>query len=304
MRLTIAPGLVLFVAACSAAPLPERDAAVDDAFMARDAGPPITLGTTERPARIILPSAHDGTTRLPVVVLLHGYSVTSVAQDLFFHLSTVARERGFYLILPNGTVDSRGNPFWNAQPGCCNFDGSDVDDVAYLTMLLDQAEAQLPIDTTRVYFMGHSNGGYMSYRMACELGDRITAIAALAGADFAGETDCVPPRPVSVLHMHGTADADVEYDGVAGVFVGPVGATERWATRAGCDLSMARVGTPFDVDLSVAGAETTPTDHVTGCEGAVVSLWRMEGSSHVPAWPTASTHLVMDWLLARSAPEP
>jgi polyhydroxybutyrate depolymerase len=118
------------------------------------------------------------------------------------------------------------NRFCNAQPGCCDFGHTGVDDVGYLTVLLDQAEAQLPVDTTHVYFMGHSNGGFMSYRMAYELGGRTTVIMSRAGAGFLSDTDCVSPRAVSVLDVHGYADAVVLYDGGVDMQVGALAATE------------------------------------------------------------------------------
>ncbi len=273
----------------------------------RDAGPPpIMIGTADRPARLVMPPAHDGTTELPLVVLLHGYGVTGAIQDAYFHLSAIARLRGFYLIIPDGTEDATGKRFWNAQPGCCDFGNTGVDDVGYLTSLIDQAEAALPIDRTRIYFMGHSNGGFMSYRMACEISDRIAGIAVLAGGDFVDPTACVPSRPVSVLHMHGTADMTVSYDStlVTPEHAGAVESAERWATRAGCDLAMATMDPPFDLDTAITGPETTATNYVAGCTGAVVTRFTMVGSPHIPAFPQTSTERAVDWLLARSAPAP
>lgn len=300
------------VTGCSPAPIAAPDAGADAALggddaSARDAGaPPIVLGTADRPARLVLPPAHDGTTELPLVVLLHGYGVSGAIQDTYFKASLIARSRGFYLITPDGTLDSDGKRFWNAQPACCDFERRDIDDVGYLTSLIDQAEAQLPIDRTRIYFLGHSNGGFMSYRMACEIGDRIAGIAVLAGGDFPAVTDCVPPRPVSVLHMHGTADATIAFTSQSGAYAyaGANESAERWATRAGCDLEMATTEAPFDFDTGVPGDETTATNYVAGCGDAVVTLYTMEGSPHIPALPQASMERVVDWLLARSASAP
>jgi polyhydroxybutyrate depolymerase len=277
--------------------------ALPDAWMP-DAGPPIVLGTADRPARVVLPTAHDGTTPLPLIILLHGYGASAALEDLYLHLSTITRASGAYLVLPDGTPNSMGHRFWNAMPACCNFEGSSVDDVAYLTSLIDQAEAMLPIDRTRIYFFGHSNGGFMSYRMACEISPRLAAIAVLAGGDYPLETDCVPTRPVSVLHIHGTADTEVLFNGMAGGYTGAVDSSQRWARRAHCDTTMAHTSTPIDFDSSVDGAETTATSNVVGCMGGVVTLYRMEGSGHLPTLPAASVQMVVDWLLARSAPAP
>lgn len=294
--------VVLFLAACGADPAP---AAPADGGLGVDGGPvdggprvPRRIGPTDRRAEFVSPPAHDGVTPLPLMILLHGYGASGGAQDLYFHASATARERGYYLILPDGTIDADGSHFWNATPACCNFGGSTVDDVAYLTSLLDEAEALVPVDTTRVYLYGHSNGGFMSYRMACELSERITAIASLAGGDFIADTDCVPTRAVSVLQVHGTNDETVPYAGMAGGYPSARDAVLRWAGRAGCDPTMSTPGTALDLVTSLPGAETTVEQWTMGCDpGLDAELWTITDGSHIPSfndnWPPA----VADWLL-------
>ena len=285
--------LALCLAACTAAP----DAPFDGGTPRPDSGPTeLTIGPTDRPARIALPAAHDGVTPLPLLVFLHGYTANAALNDGFLGISRAARTRGLYVVLPDGTIDSGGDRFWNATDYCCNFDGSTVDDVAYLTGLVDTAIATVPVDETRVYFMGHSNGGFMSYRMACELSERIAAIAPLAGADFLDPTRCVPATPVSVLHWHGTLDDTIRYGGAAG-HPGAQACAERWAGIAGCDPT-GTTGAALDVSDRVAGDETVVTSWSTGCApGVDVSLWRMEGESHLPDLGRDAAGRVLDWLL-------
>lgn len=285
--------LALLLLACGDPVAMPLDAGAD-APRARDAGPLFTLGTTDRPAPVILPTAYDGTTQLPLIILLHGDTITGPIEDAYLRFSATARASGVYVVLAHGSVDAAGSPTWNY------FGHTGTDDVAYLATVLDQAEALLPVDASRVYFFGHSSGGFMSYRMACEISDRITAIGTLAGADFPGPTDCVPTRPVSVLQVHGTADDNVAYAGEPGNFTGAVESAQRWATRASCDLSMATTSAPFDLDRSVDGDETTASDYLAGCTSPItVSLWTMTGSGHVPTFGTESTQRIIDWLLAR-----
>ena len=111
--------------ACDPAPMVGSDAgaATDDAHIASDdAGPDAPLpptrlpvGTADRPVDINLPPAHDGTTRLPLFILLHGYSSNAAQQDAYLGFSRAVRAAGAYSILPNGTVDAGGNRFWNAS---------------------------------------------------------------------------------------------------------------------------------------------------------------------------------------------
>jgi polyhydroxybutyrate depolymerase len=126
----------------------------------------------ERPVTVVVPSSYDGSPT-PLVVLLHGYGASAVLQDIYFGLSALAESRGFVLALPDGTLDTSGRRFWNAGDACCDFGEAEVDDVGYLTSVLDELEASYAIDPKRVFFVGHSNGGFMSYRMACDLAGRV-----------------------------------------------------------------------------------------------------------------------------------
>ncbi len=257
---------------------------------------PETLGPDERPATLFAPSQHDGTTPLPLVILLHGFGATAPLQTAYFRASDDAERAGYYLLTPDGTESSDGRQFWNATPACCDMDGSEVDDVAYLTALLDEAVEVLPVDEERVYFIGHSNGGFMSYRMACELSERVAAIMSLAGADFLSETDCVPTEPVSVLQVHGDVDDTVPFDG-SSWYPSAEETVKRWALRAGCD-DVQTSGAAIDLDSTVDGAETVVTEWSTGCDaGHEAALWRMEAVGHLPRFSRDWMPAVSEWLL-------
>ena len=282
-----------------------EDASQPDATDNDASSPPLTteIGTAERPARVVPPNDYDPSTPTPVLFLLHGYSASSSVQDLYFGLSRVTARRGIILVLPDGTTDFRGNQFWNADQRCCDFARTGVDDVGYLTGLLDEVEAAYNVDTDRVYFYGHSNGGYMSYRMACDLGSRVTAIASLAGATRTNDSDCARTRPVSILQVHGTEDTSVLYESGDNGHVGAVDGVERWATHAGCDLGAATMGEDRDFDTRVPGSESTVRTYETGCTpGFIGEVWKIEGGGHVPGINADSTNQILDWLLARRPP--
>lgn len=315
---SIAALLALGLAACGDPMSPTDDAGVaedaptapgDDAAATSDApmevGPGMrTIGPAERPARLVIPPQHDGETALPIVILLHGYGASGTLQDAYFGASRFARELGFYLVLPDGTLDSGERRFWNAG-ACCDFGGVDVDDVAYLTGLLDEAESLVNVDASRVYFVGHSNGGFMSYRMACELSDRITAVASLAGTE-AEVVPCTPTSAVSVLHLHGTEDTTILYAGglIGGAtYLSADAEVAAWRERDTCsETSM--TGPMRDFDNSVAGDETSTTTWSECGEGTIVEQWRMEGSGHIPPFGGATSpasRAMFEWLLARRA---
>lgn len=258
---------------------------------------PDTLGG-DRPAEVFAPADWDGETLLPVVVLLHGYAVGADLQDRIFDLSSRVDSAGFLMILPEGNRDALGLPYWNATPVCCDVFNENPDDEAYLASLLVEVEERFPIDPDRITFTGHSNGGFMSYRMACAFDDKIAAIAPLAGLSWYDPDNCEATTPVSVLHIHGTDDATIPYERNL-IYAGAEQTVDRWAERAGCDADLVEQPEPRNYDSFTAGDETI-RQHYTGCgDGVQVGLWTMEGSGHLPNLTSEWTDDLVDWLLAQ-----
>lgn len=152
-----------------------------------------------------------------------------------------------------------------------------VDDIGFLDALLDRLEADYPVDPTRVFLTGVSNGAMMAYRFACTHAQRVTAVASVAGSMVLN--DCTPSRPVSILELHGTADPEVPYQGgeadinVATTFQYPSSPAlaARWATLDGCAPQPA---------ITIVGPLTTA--NWGGCHaGTTVSLVSVNGGGHV-----------------------
>lgn len=261
--------------------------------------------SNERPYEVFVPSSYDAATPTPLVLLLHGYTVSGNVQEAYWQIEPHAEARGFLYVHPDGTQDTQGNQFWNATDACCNFTGSDVDDSAYLRSIIDQVKTQYNVDPKRVFVMGHSNGGFMSYRMACDHADAIAAVASLAGATFNDPTLCQPSEPISTLQIHGTADDTILYDGgMNGPFVypGAVATVEAWATYNGCALTT-ELGPNLDLDSVLAGDETTVTLYNSGCEApGHAELWTVAGGSHIPALSDSWAPSVLDFLFAHPKP--
>jgi polyhydroxybutyrate depolymerase len=269
-----------------------------DAAVPPDARPSELGG--DRPVPVEAPPMLEPGRTYPLVVVLHGFGASGFLQTIFLGLSGWPAEREVILLAPDGTVDSDGRRFWNASPACCDFDDTGVDDVAYLSGLIEEAIETYPVDPARVFLVGHSNGGYMAYRLACERADLVSAIAGLAGAatslDGAG---CDPARPVNVLHIHGTDDNDVEYDGGFNGDAGYPGAEEsvrQWRVHNGCTGAGELVPGRYDFDVTTAGTETG-TQAATGCpEQGAVELWRMDGGGHVPVMRPDFAATLWAWL--------
>lgn len=253
-----------------------------------------------RPARVIAPK---GTVQ-GVLLALHGYGDTGANFIAALGLPALVRRDGFVLIAPDGTLDPRGNRFWNATDACCNFFGSPVDDVAYLRGLLGEVAAAYHVDARRRYVLGLSNGAFMATRLACEAADDIAAIVAIAGTTWADPGRCRPSSPVSILQVHGDADRIILYGGGGqvlglgtGDYPGAVATVLRWARLDACTGTRAPLPPLLDLDYA-RGAETL-VEQITGCPAGVdVRLLTLHGGPHVPAFARAFTDEVSAWLAA------
>ena len=290
------------VTACSApsTPAPSSPPAGATVIM------PGTTGSVDldgRPYRLVVPAAYDGLTPLPLVVALHGYTSNSTELDSYLGLSAAALSRGFFLALPEGTKDGKGDQFWNAvQGGCCDFGGSKVDDSGYLSRLITQVSSSY--DVSQVDVVGHSNGGYMANRLACDHPEQVSAIASLAGPLPYDTSLCAPSKPVKVLHIAGDADETVPYGGSAATRTASAEDTaKRWAQIDGCQGTPAP-RPPLDLESTIAGDETAVAAY-TGCQGgSEVQLWTIHGGHHVPKLTNAFTPAVLDFLTGWSTIEP
>ena len=266
--------------------------------------PDLVDGCGELDANAYAPEDYDRRTRYPLVILLHGFSASGPAQNLYLGLSRMVTREQFILLTPSGTFNSDETRFWNATESCCNAEGLARDDEGYLLALIDEAEANFNIDPGRVYLFGHSNGGYMSYRMACRASDRITAIASLAGATYADPADCPAEEPVSVLQIHGTEDPQVLYEGGSfgtdgREYPGALESVQRFAGRAGCNLERGEMLPNVDVELGIEGDETTVLRYERGCaRGVNAELWTIVDGGHLPAPSPTFSESVIRWLLS------
>lgn len=254
----------------------------------------------ERPVDVIVPDGLDASEPAALVVVLHGYSGTGALQDAYFGFRDEAERRGAILVHPDGTTDPREYRFWNATDACCNFFGSQVDDVAYLTAVVDHVRATHAIDPRRIYLAGHSNGGFMSYRLACERADLFAAVVSLAGATVDDPAACTPSEPVSVVQVHGTNDDVIRYDGgdiLGATYPSAAASAERWAEIDGC-TAVTVPGTALDLDTELAGAETTVARHPQCTEGTGVELWTITDGSHLPTLGPGFAAAVFDFFEA------
>ncbi len=165
----------------------------------------ISFEGLSRTYTVYLPAAYTSGDHLPLLFSLHGLTQTGNTMMQFTGFNTYADQYNFIVVYPDGINNS-----WNVGFS----GGSTANDVGFLSALIDTLHAQYGIDLNRVYSTGFSNGGFMSYRLACELTGQIAAIASVAGTMTDGAWgSCQPSRDMPVMHIHGTNDFVVFYNG-------------------------------------------------------------------------------------------
>lgn len=260
----------------------------------------IDLGRGELP--LTVPSSYDSDIPSPLIVLLHGYGSSGSGQDSYMGFSKIADRYGFLLVSPDGDKEAGGdeNRFWNASPACCNFFDSDVDDSAYVLSIINQVKSEYNVDSNRVYLIGHSNGGFMSYRTAYDHSDTIAAIASLAGAEHSDQR-AAPENPVHILQIHGTADGTIAYEGddiQGNAYPSAIQTVTRWAEYNGCTADGAERELR-DLEANIAGHESSVLLFKQGCKtGGSSELWTIDGGSHVPDLSATFSQQVVEWLYA------
>jgi poly(3-hydroxybutyrate) depolymerase len=218
----------------------------------------------------------------PLLFVLHGFGGTAEGMRTYAGIEAVVEsslDDGAIVVYPNGTGIEEGLPqSWNAG-GCCPFSIYDmVDDVAFFDQMISSLASQYDVDERRVWIVGHSNGGMMAYRLACELSSRVTAIGVAAGALMTDS--CTPNREVSAIHVHGDLDNVVPIAGgeTAGiVFPSAQASYSTFASAQSC--------------VANGPVSTCP-------KGGTVSL--VTKSSWTHDWQREWTALIIDFLATQS----
>ena len=199
----------------------------------------IFIDGSYRTFHLHLPSGYDGSTELPMIVAMHGGFGSGSQLETQSKLSEKADEAGFIVVYPEGVASPLNIRTWNAG-GCCGYAmNNDVDDVGFIHDLIDSLVFELAIDTNRVYATGMSNGAFMSYRLACEIPEKIAAIAPVAGT--MNVNLCEPSRAVPIIQFHSFEDSNVPYlggigDGPSNHYNPPIDSVQNaWAAINNCN---------------------------------------------------------------------
>lgn len=228
--------------------------------------------------------------RLPLVINLHGGGSHGRGQEEFSNMDKTADTYGFYVVYPNGTGKSKNRLLtWNAGICCGYAQEKNIDDVGFISKVMDAVIKDYPIDATRVYVTGMSNGAMMAYYLAEKLPERIAAIAPVAAGVMPQTGKTLKPMPI--MHIHSVDDPRAIYQG--GLGPNFPGTNHRamhanidqllasWANINGCSSERKQV------DLRTY--QKDKKSHIAhkyvyqDCKQAPVILWQLEKSGHV--WP-------------------
>lgn len=221
---------------------------------------------------LIVPSRYDPTLPTSLVLAFHGLSDKAGDYMKYISLELEADRRNVIAIVPQGFGFIPG---WNAGNCCGEPQLFGIDDVGFARDLIDGARRELCIDDKRIFAMGFSNGGMFSHRLACELSGLVAAVGPVSGGPMV--MSCQPERPVSILHMHGTADPIVGYEGGGtGTFPSIPTVIADWMKRNRCTDTLKETYKQGVVTCKSAQS---------CAEGTAVSLCTIDQGKHT--WPGA-----------------
>ena len=251
----------------------------------------ITHDGIQRDYILYIPELYDGNTAVPLVLNFHGYGSNAAQQMFYGDFRDIADTEGFLLVHPEGTTFI-GDQFWNVGfPGL----SSNIDDVGFTEALIDELATLYTIDLDRVYATGMSNGGFMSFLLACQLSEKIAAVASVTGS-MTQDTfdDCNAQHPTPVLQIHGTDDGVVLYNG-NNLSIPIADVISYWVDYNNCETTPTTTTLP-DVDVS-DGSTIEHSVYEDGDNGITTEHMKVIGGGHT--WPgsvinTAGTNQDID----------
>ena len=224
--------------------------------------------------RLYLPDGYDPAGEpMPLVFNLHGFTSNALEQQVYADMDAVADTAGFIVCYPNGLANQ-----WNVGWAF----NLPTDDVGYIDTLISTLAMEHNVDLNRVYSCGMSNGGFMSYRLACELSDRIVAVASVTGSIAPGNPfACNQERTTPVLQIHGTDDPTVPYNGAFGVAIPMEDVIDFWTNKNGCTTMPDTIAVP---DLDPDDQSTAERIEWNNCnEDTEMVFYKIFNGGHT--WP-------------------
>lgn len=238
----------------------------------------LDFGGLEREYIVHIPSSYSPDSPSPLLLCFHGYTSYANIIMAYSNFNAIADTANFIVVYPQGSLLD-GVTHWNVGGWTLN---STVDDVGFVNALLDQLLADYAINPSRIYSTGMSNGGFMSFTLACEMSNRIAAVASVTGSMTVQTYDnCNPLHPTPVLQIHGTADGTVPYEGNAFWTESIESVISYWANYNNCDPEAIVTEVP-DIDTN-DGSTVQHFAYLNGTSCSAVEHYKIIGGDH--DWP-------------------
>lgn len=240
----------------------------------------LNVNGVSRTYNLYVPAIYNSNQAVPLVFNFHGYTSNNTQQELYGDFRPIADTANFIIVHPQGLIVN-GNTGWNNFGTQATAQG----DIDFTQMMITTLSSQYNIDPNRIYSTGMSNGGFMSYDLACFLSSRFAAIASVTGGMTAlRKPACNPNHPVPVMQIHGTADAVVPYTGVTGFGSIHVDSLVKfWRVFNHCNATPVFTALP-----NINTADNCTAEHYVysgGQNGSTVEFYKIIGGGHT--WPGA-----------------
>ncbi len=238
----------------------------------------IDIDGVAREYRVHLPPSYDATSKAPVVIAMHGMTSNKNWFQIMSNMDVHSDAQGMVTVYPQGLErklfgNSQSVTHWNASFG------SDVDDISFISQLIDTVIADYNLDADRVYITGHSNGGFMTYELMCSIPEKIAAAAPHAALmSNASKQDCAQKHNIPLLHIHGTGDGAVPYKGRFGFNTSVPDTLKFFADRYNCDAEKVSKDLP---DLDVNDGATVSYETYENCQsGGAIEHYVIHEGGH------------------------
>ncbi len=268
--------------------------------------------STREDLKVYLPKKFQKKEAWPLIISLHGFGGNSSIQNYYVRLRKFENKYGFIFTAPNGIKDDEGKRFWNGSNFCCDFGNTEVDDIHYIKETIQRIN-QHPhigrVDLERIYLIGYSNGAFLASKIACESDLQIAGLVTMAGtSDLRDENSellpkeeflsCVHNRPIKFLHVHGTQDETILYNGLDNGKTAHVSALDhvkRWAQHNNCSERVLKSGSRLNASNFIKGKETEVYTW-QGCD-APVKHFKILNGGHFGIYKKSFTEEILKFLL-------
>ena len=230
-----------------------------------------------RTYKLYVPAIYSGNVPVPLLLNFHGYTSNSNEQMFYGDFRNIADTANFLVVHPQGTLDNTNTTHFNVGWG-----GSTVDDVGFTEALIDSLSATYSVDQNRIYAVGMSNGGFMSFQLACDLSNKIAAVGSVTGSMTPSTLgNCNASHPMPIIQIHGTTDATVPYSGSTGWTASITNVLNHWATFNNCSPVPTVVNVPNTNTIDGSTVEKYTYENGDNCSEVV--HYKVTNGQHT--WP-------------------